>query len=126
MKKIILALALMAACLSADEINIKVGSFVKHHMDFGFKWNEGFKNQAKGIEYLREIDEIHSVGLTYLNFTNSFYKKTIAKGFVYRYNKPLTENLSLNTKFYALYQEGYYGKWNKLQGYSNTTDNKFF
>jgi len=110
MKKLLLTLILLGGTIlaNADEINIKFASYVKHHINYGFDWNEGWNNRAKGIEYIYDTNNKNSgIGITYLNFVNSFYTKVIAKGFVYRYKTPLTDDISLHSKLYLLHQKGY-------------------
>jgi len=129
MKKIFLALMIMMGGLVADEVNIKVASYVKHHFGIdGLTWNEGFKNSAKGIEYIHDLDENHGVGLTYITFRNSFDIRTNAGGFVYKYTSSNDYfGIRPNLKLYGLYQDGYYGSWRKIQGFSNNGgDNRFW
>jgi len=111
-----------------DEINLKVASYVKHHIMFdNLEWNEGFKNSAKGIEYIHYLDEHNGIGVTYITFRNSYDIRTHAGGFVYKriYDKIL--GIIPNTKAYMLYQKGYYGAWDNVLGYSTDgSDNKFW
>ena len=74
--------------LNADEINIKVGSYVDHKVNYGFDWNEGFNNRAKGIEYLYDTNnKNHGIGLTYINFINSYGNKTRESCIKYRWGR---------------------------------------
>jgi len=128
-KKLIFGLLLIYSSLMAkDEINLKFASYVKHHIVFdNFTWNEGFKNSAKGIEYIHYLDEKNGIGVTYITFKNSYYKRTTAGGLVYKrvYDKIL--GIIPNTKAYVLYQKGYYGTWDNVRGYSRDgSDNKFW
>ena len=94
----------------SDEVNIKFASLVDHKVNYGFDWNEGWNNRAKGIEYLYDTDNTNwGIGLTYLNFSNSYSNKTIAKGLVIRHRHKLTDNVSVHSKVYYLKQRGYYG-----------------
>jgi len=119
---------LVDMALSVDEINIKLASCVKHHFDVdGLTWNENWKNSAKGIEFIKYINENHGVGLTYITFRNSFNIRTEAGGFVYKYTSSNDYfGIRPNVKLYGLYQKGYYGSWNDMKGYDANTDNKFF
>jgi len=130
MKKIILAIVLMMSieCLVADEVNVKALSYVKHHFDVdGLTWNEGFKNSAKGIEYIHDLDSNHGIGLTYITFRNSFDIRTEAGGFVYKYTSDDDYfGIRPNVKLYGLYQKGYYGSWDDVKPYDPNTDDKFF
>jgi len=134
MKKILIVSLLLAAMLMAgdirpkDEINLKFASYVKHHIMFdNLEWNEGFKNSAKGIEYIHYLTKNDGIGLTYLTFRNSYDVRTHAGGFVYKrvYDKIL--GIIPNTKAYVLYQKGYYGTWDNVLGFDDgKTDNKFW
>jgi len=132
MKAILIACIFLLNILHAEkidrhEINIKVASYVKHYKNYGFDWNEGWNNRAKGIEYLYSLDETHSLGLTYLNMRNSTFDKTIAKGFVYKYSfNPFPFDIKPNTKFYYLHQKGYCGKWYELTQCTSNTKNEFW
>ena len=112
MKKLILIILISVVSLFADEVNIKFASFVEHKVKYeNLDWNEGFNNRAKGIEYIYDTNNKgHGIGITYINFINSFGNKTIAKGLVYRHRTVLTKNLALHSKVYYLHQKGYY-KW---------------
>jgi len=105
------------------EINVKVLSYVKHYKIDGL--NEGFKNSAKGIEYIHYLDNNHGIGLSYITFKNGFNVRTEAGGFVYKYTSSNDYfGIRPNIKLYGLYQKGYYGSWNSLKPYG--IDNKFW
>lgn len=111
---------LLVLGLQAEELNIKFASYVKHNIEVGYDFNEGFKNHAKGIEYIHTVDKNHGYGLTYMDFYNSYYQKTVAKGFVYKYTSDeIIEGLHSNVKLYALHQKGYYGDWTNLKGWAS-------
>ena len=113
------------AYLKADEVNVKAFSWVDHKVNYGFKWVEDFENGAKGIEYIYDPDNKgHGIGLSYIDFTNSYGNKTTAKGLVYRYRYNINNNLSVNSKAYFLHQKGYY-KW-QVGGAFDGSDNEFY
>ena len=122
MKTILISCILLFNILQAQdnhEINIKFGSYLKHHSKV-FDFNEGWKNRAKGIEYLYKVDKKNHLGLTYLNYKNSFNKKTIVKGFVYRYSlDPMIFSITPNMKLYYVKQKGYYGSWDNPNPYAS-------
>ena len=123
---IIFVVILISAALRADEVQFTLGSSVKHHFKIpGLEWNEGGGNSAKGITYYLEFDNTHSVGVAHVRFLNSFYVPTKATGIVYRYKKELTNTIDTFVELYGVYQEGYYGEWDKVRGYDPNTDNKF-
>ena len=134
MRKLLLIICLAVVCMASNvkidykhEVGVKFASLVDHKQNFGFEWNEGFSNHAKGIEYLYNLDGKNSIGVTYICFSNSFFVKTCVKGFVYRRAFEAWKGIEPNIKLYALHQRGYYGSWKDLRGHPNSpNDNNDF
>lgn len=104
----------MTSVASSNEINVKFGSYTIHkasmyeETDGTYrKYNEGFGNKLVGIDYLYEVADNHYVGLTYLQFTNSYYDDTVMIGGIYKYSFEGWSDINPNIKISLVHQEGY-------------------
>jgi len=113
-KAIILSLFLLVSVANSDELNLKLGSYVNHkastyeETDGTYrKYNEGFGNKLVGLDYLCEVSDNHYIGLTYMQFTNSYYDDTVMIGGIYKYSFEEWLGINPNIKVSLVYQEGY-------------------
>lgn len=104
--KIILLSILLLSSLGSDELNFKFASYVKHANDTDKV--EGIDNRILGVEYFKHVGSI-DVGVSYLNFINSYDIITNMGGLSLKYDLYKSKYISWNVKGSMFAQDGYSG-----------------